>query len=300
MSNLAQNPSTGLTPFQFQSHTLRVEVDNDGEPVFHAGDLCALLGHTNPSQAITQHVDACDLTKREVTYPEAVGKQRKSQIENWVREPGMWSFILNSHAPNAKPVKRWVTAEVLPSIRKTGRYELTGRASSLNSPFAQVDPEALHALNSTSPALGRAYLASLGITHALVAELAPRGPRVSRARGTPAGLPYHIAGPLSEREHLAAILPLWLEKFRDPHNPNQTPRLSMGQACKRLDATADAGLVRALEALLVGGINVNRLGKLFSKWQGQDVGGFRIQSAGTARHAMCWVVMKTEEEVGHG
>ena len=45
-----------------------------------------------------------------------------TQSMNWVCEPGMWSLLLASHAPNAKPVKRWVTSEVLPSIRKTGSY----------------------------------------------------------------------------------------------------------------------------------------------------------------------------------
>ncbi|SMF96157.1 Prophage antirepressor [Methylomagnum ishizawai] len=112
-----------LLPFEFQGFTLRVERDDDGEPVFHAGDLCAMLGYANPRDAVAQHVEPCDVVKRDVTYPDATGKQRKTQLENWVREPGLWCLILGSHAANALPIRRWVTAEVLPAIRKTGGYQ---------------------------------------------------------------------------------------------------------------------------------------------------------------------------------
>jgi prophage antirepressor-like protein len=112
--------------FCFQSKQLRTEIGDDGEPVFHVGDLCAILGHTNPSQAVAQHVDPCDLTKREVTSDSGKSRARKTQTVNFVREPGLWALILGSAAPNAKPVKRWVTADVLPSLRKTGRYEMSG------------------------------------------------------------------------------------------------------------------------------------------------------------------------------
>lgn len=113
-----------LFAFSYQNHPLRVKQDADGEPLFHAGDLCAILGHCNPSQAIRQHVDECDLTKREV-----IDSLGRTQIANFVREPGMWALILGSHAEYAKPVKRWVTAEVLPSIRKTGSYAMPGAES---------------------------------------------------------------------------------------------------------------------------------------------------------------------------
>lgn len=103
--------------FSYQNRPLRIEPDSDGEPLFHVGDLCALLEHSNPSQAVRQHVQEDDLTKREVI--DALGRP---QMALYVREPGMWSLILGSHAPSAQTVKRWVTSEVLPSIRKTGAY----------------------------------------------------------------------------------------------------------------------------------------------------------------------------------
>lgn len=103
--------------FSYQNRPLRVEQDTNGDPLFHVGDLCAILEHTNPRQAVRQHVDPEDVTKRDTLT--AGGKQETL----FVREPGMWSLLLGSHAPAAQPVKRWVTAEVLPVIRKTGRYE---------------------------------------------------------------------------------------------------------------------------------------------------------------------------------
>lgn len=71
-----------LQSFEFQAHPLRIEADEDGEPLFHAGDLCAILDYVNPWDAINRHLEECDLVKREVTYPDAIGKQRKTQIEN--------------------------------------------------------------------------------------------------------------------------------------------------------------------------------------------------------------------------
>lgn len=159
-------------PFQFETFILRVELEADGEPVFHAGDLCAMLGYANPRDALAQHVEVCDVAKRDVTYPEATGKQRKTQLENWVREPGLWSLILGSHAPNAKPIKRWVTAEVLPSIRKTGEYRIKGGrrgpADTGELPLAQrfaTNRETIRLMRDlkreTDPAIRRAIHAQL-------------------------------------------------------------------------------------------------------------------------------------------
>jgi prophage antirepressor-like protein len=109
-----------LIAFSYQDAPLRVETDTDGEPLFHAGDLCAILGYANPRDAVRRHVDAEDVVKRDTLS--AGGLQEAT----WVREPGLWSLILGSETAAARPVKRWVTAEVLPSIRKTGGYAITG------------------------------------------------------------------------------------------------------------------------------------------------------------------------------
>lgn len=121
---LSISAPAGLS-FSYQNHPLRVEQDTDGEPLFHAGDLCSLLEHTNNRLAVRQHVDEEDVTKR---YTLTAGGRQESIF---VREPGMWSLILGSHAPGAKPIKRWVTSEVLPAIRKTGQYAMPGSQPTL-------------------------------------------------------------------------------------------------------------------------------------------------------------------------
>ncbi len=120
--------SLALIPMSYQNHPLRVEKDAYGAPLFHVGDLCAILGHLNPRQAVRRHVDDDDVTKRDV-----IDSLGRTQLANFVSEPGMWALILGSETQAAKPVKRWMTAEVLPSIRKTGSYNMPGAISSSQS-----------------------------------------------------------------------------------------------------------------------------------------------------------------------
>ena len=85
----------------------------------NSGPRCPVwspMAYSRGSSAPAFFVDEGDVVKRDT--PTTSG----TQSMNWVCEPGMWSLLLASHAPNAKPVQRWVTAEVLPSLRKTGSY----------------------------------------------------------------------------------------------------------------------------------------------------------------------------------
>ena len=86
--------------------------------MFVGKDVAQALGYSNTSKAIQQHVDHEDkgiLPIRETAY------ETRAVVIN---ESGLYSLILSSKLPQAKAFKRWVTSEVLPSIRKTGRYEL--------------------------------------------------------------------------------------------------------------------------------------------------------------------------------
>jgi len=105
-----------IIPFQFETRTVRVQVDDAGLPWFNATDVCDALEMGNPSQAIKSHVDAEDLQKLETLT--AGGRQR----QNHVNESGLYALILGSTKDAAKRFKRWVTGEVLPTIRKTGAY----------------------------------------------------------------------------------------------------------------------------------------------------------------------------------
>ena len=87
-----------------------------GEPWFIGKDIATILNYTNTSKAIRDHVDNDDkLTERIV-----LSGQNREVI--FINESGFYSLILSSKMPNAKKFKRWVTSEVLPSLRKTGTY----------------------------------------------------------------------------------------------------------------------------------------------------------------------------------
>lgn len=109
--------NTNLQPFNFESHALRVQMDEHGQPWFNASDVCAVLDYANPHKAVADHVDADDLTKREV-----IDSLGRTQSANHINESGLYALILGSHKEQAKRFKRWVTSEVLPTIRQTGSY----------------------------------------------------------------------------------------------------------------------------------------------------------------------------------
>ena len=88
----------------------------DGEPWFVSKDVALTLGYTNPTKALNDHVDNEDMS-----FNETLKLSRQSGA--WlINESGLYSLILSSKLPSAKKFKHWVTAEVLPSLRKHGAY----------------------------------------------------------------------------------------------------------------------------------------------------------------------------------
>lgn len=95
-------------------------VEIGGEPWFVGKDVAEILGYTNPNEAIQDHVD--DDEKLNSKMLSSV-KIDLGQRGGWlINESGLYSLILSSKLPNAKAFKKWVTSEVLPSIRKHGGY----------------------------------------------------------------------------------------------------------------------------------------------------------------------------------
>lgn len=92
----------------------------EGEPWFVGKDIAEALGYKNPQKAIRDHVDAEDKGVNELLTPG--GKQNIAIIN----ESGLYSLMLKSKLPGAKKFKRWVTSEVLPSIRRAGAYSVPG------------------------------------------------------------------------------------------------------------------------------------------------------------------------------
>jgi prophage antirepressor-like protein len=101
-----------IIPFQFETHALRVQVDDANQPWFNANDVCEALQLGNARQALESHVDVDDVAKRDV-----IDNLGRTQRANHVNESGLYALILGSTKDAAKRFKRWVTSEVLPSIR---------------------------------------------------------------------------------------------------------------------------------------------------------------------------------------
>ncbi|TVM18689.1 hypothetical protein DPQ33_04220 [Oceanidesulfovibrio indonesiensis] len=99
---------------------VRVIQDENGEPWFVAKDVCDILGLTNPSETLTRLDDdeKADISLAEVSS-NGVKQKRNRKLVN---EPGLYSLILRSDKAQAKRFKRWITHDVLPTIRKTGGY----------------------------------------------------------------------------------------------------------------------------------------------------------------------------------
>ena len=97
----------------------------EGETFFVGKDVASALGYVHPTKAVTTHVDEED---RIMTETVTIQGKRDATVIN---ESGLYSLILSSKLDSARRFKRWVTSEVLPAIRKNGRYELESKAKEL-------------------------------------------------------------------------------------------------------------------------------------------------------------------------
>lgn len=114
--------NTEIQTFNFNNATLRTMTDENGDPWFVAKDVCDILGLENSRKA-TADLDPDE--KNTVTISDGIpGNPNKTIIS----EPGLYKLIMRSRKPEAKEFQRWVTHEVLPSIRRTGGYIPAGDA----------------------------------------------------------------------------------------------------------------------------------------------------------------------------
>lgn len=105
-----------LAVFKFRNaFPVRVS-DREGEPWFVAADVCKAMAISNPRMAVTR-LDDDEVSS--VSFSDG-GLQRKLNI---VSESGLYALVIRSNKPEAREFRKWITAEVLPTIRRTGRYE---------------------------------------------------------------------------------------------------------------------------------------------------------------------------------
>jgi prophage antirepressor-like protein len=113
---------------------VRIYKDDDGNPWFVAKDVAEILDYTNTTKAIRDHIDnddkcvMCQIESQKEGYrfdtPQNQGERFVPPQNNTIliNESGLYSLILRSKKKEAKQFKRWITSEVIPSLRKTGEY----------------------------------------------------------------------------------------------------------------------------------------------------------------------------------
>ncbi|WP_242510547.1 BRO-N domain-containing protein [Avibacterium paragallinarum] len=123
MSNQIQ-----FNTFNFHSNDVRVITDPTGEFWFCGTDVCTILGYINAPDALKKHCKQTGIAKRYISYPSG----RKEAI--FINEPNLYRLIIKSRKPEAEPFETWVFEEVLPQIRKTGKYSLEQQQLALPEP----------------------------------------------------------------------------------------------------------------------------------------------------------------------
>ena len=149
------NNDNNIVPFHFESHPVRIHVNEQGEPWWVAKDVCEVLDIKDHHQAI-EKLD--DDERGRCRIPTPGGLQETKSIN----ESGLYSLILRSDKPAAKPFRRWVTHVVLPSIRKTGEYKTK---SSVQFPSVSRDMKAALSLAKTCGLSGNQAI--LAANHAI-------------------------------------------------------------------------------------------------------------------------------------
>ena len=108
--------SSQIQPFDFRGIQVRVLTDEHGNPWFLGADVCTIL--STATNHIREYLDADEITNIRSTDI----AQNGGKAPVFVSESGLYSLVLRSRKPEAREFKRWVTHEVLPSIRQTGSY----------------------------------------------------------------------------------------------------------------------------------------------------------------------------------
>lgn len=105
-----------VTIFKYEENKLVRTMDISGEPWFVLKDVCDVLGLSTPAR-VAERLDSDEVSQAH--FIDSVGRSQEMTI---ISESGLYNVILRSDKPEAKPFRKWVTAVVLPSIRKNGGY----------------------------------------------------------------------------------------------------------------------------------------------------------------------------------
>lgn len=134
-----------LSVFRFRNaFPVRVS-DREGAPWFVAADVCKALAISNPTKAVTQLDDDEHTT---LTFSEGRPGHGAQRV-NIISESGLYALVIRSNKPEAREFRKWITAEVLPTIRRTGRYEAAAELPAVREkPLIQTVGEMIRSLNT--------------------------------------------------------------------------------------------------------------------------------------------------------
>ena len=130
--------------FNYSDDSVIRVIGNTDQPWFNGKDIATILGYTDTDQAIRKNVDEEDkLTLKQLKNLGLLGDgiKKSSHKSVWINESGLYSLIFGSRLPSAKQFKRWVTSEVLPSIRKKGQYVYTERIKELEEKQKELESQ---------------------------------------------------------------------------------------------------------------------------------------------------------------
>jgi prophage antirepressor-like protein len=205
---------SNIIPFVFESKQVRAVRSEGGEPWFVAADVASALGYLT-AKDMTRFLD--DDEKDGQIMPTPGGPQEMTIIS----ESGLYHAVLKSRKPEAKRFKRWVTGDVLPTIRKTGSYLAPGATLESLPPAiarqvggiikAVVHKEVSEALTLALPSLIHGELAKqrTGIRHGVTAGQIwhDHGLPTKGLRGFPSWFGNRLAGRgRARRQHVAVVL----------------------------------------------------------------------------------------------
>lgn len=145
--NIAQQKNA-LVPFAFGDNMVRVRMDENGNPWWVAKDVCRVLGLENNREAIS-NLDDDEKADVRITDTSSNGVEQRRTV-NIISESGLYALVFRSRKPEAKAFSKWVRTDVLPALRKTGRYEVPGQPVSYRTAMPEeLPPEALNLRPST-------------------------------------------------------------------------------------------------------------------------------------------------------
>lgn len=126
--------TTAITTFNNEEFGNVRTLTIDGDPWFVGKDIAECLGYSNTKDALRKHVDSEDkIMGSQNATPSITDNLGRKQFPTFINESGVYSLIFGSKLESAKKFKKWVTSEVLPSLRKTGTYTVVATQPSATS-----------------------------------------------------------------------------------------------------------------------------------------------------------------------